>query len=98
MTTRPVRHQRFVAYGDRCPAEHLFITINRVAKDGTWADITVQTWALQWTKRQKLDERGYPPDSEPYDWDWKDLFVQERDHLDVDIAGWDFLSSLRDGT
>lgn len=69
--------ERFVAYADRRPAERLFITVNRVAKDGSWADISVQTWAVMWTKRQPLPM----PFAERRDWNWKDLNEQEVDHM-----------------
>ena len=74
------RDDLFVAYADRRPSERLFITVNRVAKDGSWADITVQTWAVMWKKRQKL-RNGIPPDSVRKWWDQDDLDEQEADHV-----------------
>lgn len=70
-----------VAYLDHRPSERLFITITRLGKDGTWADIKVCTWAVMWTKRQKLDGRGLPPSADFYAWTLVDLLEQEEDHM-----------------
>lgn len=71
---------RFVAFPGRRPAERLFLQVTRVAKDRTWADITVQTWAVQWRKRQDLQD-GIPPMSVPYNWTRYDLDLQQEDHM-----------------
>lgn len=78
---RPLRGERFVAYADHRPAERLFIEITRAAADGSWADIKVCTWAVMWTKRQTLDERGMPPHSTPCRWTDADLVEQQTDHM-----------------
>ena len=75
------RGDRLVAYPDQRPAHRLFIEVTRVAKDGTWADIRVCTWAVMWTKRQTLDEHGLPPESRDGAWDQRDLDEQEIDHM-----------------
>lgn len=72
---------RLVAYSDHRLAQRLFITVTRVAIDRRWADIVVQTWAVQWKKRQILDDRGLPPAAEMYDWTQVDLNEQEIDHM-----------------
>jgi hypothetical protein len=74
------RGDRFVAYGDWRPSSRLYIEVTRVAKDGTWADIRVQTWAVMWTKRQPLTG-GHLPETEPFDWTALDLAKQEVDHM-----------------
>lgn len=81
MTTTVTKGDRFVAYADQRPARRLYIEVTRVAKDGTWADIKVCTWAVGWTKRQTLDHRGLPPASDLYEWDALDLAKQEVDHM-----------------
>jgi hypothetical protein len=70
------RGDRLVAYPDAPLRQRLFIEVTRVARDGSWADISVQTWAVMWKKRQPLDERGMPPTTEFYDWTDRDLFDQ----------------------
>lgn len=71
---------RFVGYPDERPARRLYIEVTRVAKDGTWADIRVQTWAVMWTKRQPLTD-GRLPACRDGQWDVRDLAVQEVDHM-----------------
>jgi hypothetical protein len=75
------RGDRFVAFPNERPCRRLYIEVTRVARDRTWADIRVQTWAVMWTKRQKLSARGRPPMSEPYEWTTADLNAQETDHM-----------------
>lgn len=81
MKTRIKKGDLFVAYPDNRPCERLYITVTRVARDGTWADIHVQTWAVAWTKRQKLTDAGGLPDARDGEWDARDLLDQERDHM-----------------
>lgn len=46
------RGDRFRAYGDsRTPH---FIEVTRMARDGSWADIRVYTWAVTWAKRMPI--------------------------------------------
>lgn len=47
---------QLVAYRDHRPAERLFITVTRAAKDGSWVDIACHTWAVRWTKRMAPDK------------------------------------------
>ncbi len=75
------RGDRFIAYADRRPAERLFVEVTRVARDGTWADIRVCTWAVMWTKRQPVLLGGWPPESVPREWTMDDLDEQEADHM-----------------
>jgi hypothetical protein len=75
------RGDQLVAYGDRRPCERLYLTVTRVAKDGTWADIRVQTWAVMWTKRQQLAADGLPPASVLQPWGQSDMERQEVDHM-----------------
>ena len=74
------RGDRFVAYPNHRLAERLFIEVTRVARDGTWADISCQTWAVRWTKRQQL-HNGILPSSELYEWTALDFAKQEVDHM-----------------
>lgn len=37
---------------DPDPKRPLFIQVNRVARDGSWADVIVLNWAASWAKRQ----------------------------------------------
>lgn len=70
------RGDRFVVYATERPAKRLFGEVTRVAKDGSWADIRVCTWAVMWTKRQPLPFRF------PYlrrDWDQADIDENEQD-------------------
>ena len=76
------RGDRLVAFQDRPLREWLFIEVNRVAKDGTWADLSVLTWAVMWKKRQKLDERGLPPQAEMFEWDDSHLDRQMAAHTE----------------
>jgi hypothetical protein len=68
--------------GDRFVQQHpeawwpLFIKVTRVAKDGSWVDIRVFTWAASWAKRvpdqgqllktdPHLTRRNWTPDEIP---------------------------------
>lgn len=73
------RGDRFVAFPAVMPADRLFVTVTRVAKDGAWADIRVQNWACMWTKRQPLKAGGLPAPIERRDWTDRDLFEQMAD-------------------
>lgn len=68
----------FVAYADKRPANQVFIEVTRVAKDGTWADIIAQTWAVQWRKRQPLRD-GTLPYAEKRYWSYPDIRLQQTD-------------------
>ena len=76
MSAEIKRGDTFVAFSDRRLADRLFITVNRVAKDGSWADISCQTWAVCWTKRQPLPLEF----TEPYEFTAADMEAQEADH------------------
>lgn len=76
-TGLPLPGDRFVAYPDERPCRRVFVTVTRVAVDGSWADIVCQTWAVQWRKRQTLPL----PSCERKDWNGRDLDEQEADHL-----------------
>jgi hypothetical protein len=78
MSTLVKKGDRLVVYADRRPAERLFIEVTRVATDGTWADIRVCTWAVMWTKRQKLHD-GLPPAAVHQHWDALELDEQQSD-------------------
>lgn len=78
--TALAKGMRFVAYPDLRPASRFYIEVTRVAKDGTWADIRVQTWAVMWTKRQPTNDSELPA-SRPYEWTVHDLAKQEVDHM-----------------
>jgi hypothetical protein len=69
------RGDRFVAYPDCPPRQRLFGEVTRVAKDGSWADIKVCTWAVTWTKRQVLPL----PESEMREWGPEDISEQGSD-------------------
>ncbi len=71
---------RFVAFGDRRPAHRVYIEVQRVAKDGSWADIFACTWAVGWPKRQQLRD-GALPYAAPCDWTDAHLKEQEADHM-----------------
>lgn len=71
------RGDRFVAYPDAPPRQRLFGEVTRVARDGSWADVRVCTWAVMWTKRQPLPL----PASEMRDW--------TQDDLDKGMADWE---------
>jgi hypothetical protein len=75
-----VRGDRFVwtPSAKHRPRDLLFLEVRRVAKDGTWADIAVCTWAVMWTKRQQLP---LPEGTSRYDWSTADLAAQEADHV-----------------
>lgn len=70
----------WVAYADHRPASRVFITVTRVAKDKIWADIRCLTWAVEWTKRQKLTDGGLPS-AVKMNWGPDDLEQQEADHM-----------------
>lgn len=78
-TARIQRGDQFVAYADHRPAERLYGEVTRVAKDGSWADIKVCTWAVMWTKRQPLHEGEMPIGTTWTTWGAIDLRDQERD-------------------
>lgn len=71
------RGDKFVVGREDRLANRLFITVNGVAKDGSWADIFCQTWAVGWTKRQPLPLES----AEPYAFTLYDLEQQEVDHM-----------------
>jgi hypothetical protein len=72
------RGDLFVAYPDERLSARCLIRVTRVAKDGSWADITVSTWAVQWSKRQPLPFK-FPHAT------WADAHFtfeeQEEDHM-----------------
>ena len=88
MSTNLVKGDRLAAYRDCPPRQRLYLEVTRVAKDGSWADIRVCNCYVMWTKRQKLDARGLPPDSEMYYWDASDLDRQDYE--------WDRYPSVTD--
>lgn len=51
LRSKVYKGQLRIVYPDRRPAERLYLTVSRVAKDGTWADLQVRAWAVLWTKR-----------------------------------------------
>jgi hypothetical protein len=71
----------FIGHPERPLAERHMIEVRRVAKDGSWADIKVQTWACMWTKRQPLVEGAFAFPSEPWDWSYLFFADQEADHM-----------------
>ena len=77
-----IKGDRYVAYPMRPPRQRLFVEVTRVAKDGTWADITVRTWAVMWSKRQKLFNAEFSPTAEtrPDDWTQGDIDRQFADY------------------
>lgn len=78
-TTQTVKKgDRFVAYPAHRPAERVFITINRVARDQSWVDCTCCTWAVLWTKR--IPTFNLLAISERRHWDQIDLNDQQIDH------------------
>lgn len=72
------RGVRLVAYADRRPSERIYITVSRVARDGTWADVKCHTWAVQWGKRMSAD--ALLSTCKRQDWNDHDLVVQMHDH------------------
>lgn len=75
-----VKGARFRAFGNLRPANQLFIEVQRVAKDQSWADVFVCNWATGWRKRQPLVD-GALSYAEPYDW--------AQDDLDAQMADWE---------
>ena len=65
----------FVTNPDDRLAHRHQITVNRVAKDGSWADIAVRSWAVMWTKRQPL------PFKFPFETGYLDFEAQQIDHM-----------------
>lgn len=53
----------------------VYLLVNRVARDGSWADIRCVTWSASWKKRQPLP---LPEGTERYMWTQADL---DRDAL-----------------
>lgn len=72
------RGDLFVAYPGHRFADRLFVEVTRTAKDGSWADIKVCTWAVMWTKRQPTP-KGTLPDCVRREWNMADLAHQEAD-------------------
>lgn len=62
------RGDQFVAYPDA--KQPVFILVNRVAWNGSWADIRCLTWALSWSKRQPLP---MPDAAVPQPWTLADV-------------------------
>lgn len=79
----PKRGEKYVAYDTWRPSCRVFITVTRVAKDGSWADCQMQTWATGWTKRMPLFDGQFSDQADltRRDWDWHDLNEQEIDHI-----------------
>lgn len=71
--------QRWRAYPNDRPARQVYISVTRVARDGTWADLVCCTWAALWHKRQPLRLGHLPFPAEPFDWAMSDLSAQEMD-------------------
>jgi hypothetical protein len=71
--------QLWRAYFRDRPARQVFVKVQRVARDGSWADIIAFTWAVMWRKRQPLKRGRFPFPAERFDWDMSDLAAQEMD-------------------
>ena len=78
--SEPRAGDRFIAYPHMRPASRVFISVTRVAKDKSWADIKCQTWAVGWSKRQKIKDGGLPAAIVKW-WDQIDLDEQQVDHM-----------------
>ena len=80
MSATPLaKGQRFRGYPASPPAHRVFIEVLRVARDRSWADIFVCTWAVAWRKRQPLRRGRLPFPAERLDWDRSDLAAQEME-------------------
>jgi hypothetical protein len=66
--------------GKRLAHQHL-ISVTRVARDESWADIQVRTWAVMWSKRQPLKDGKFAFDHEPYVPGRFSFRAQEDDHI-----------------
>ena len=78
MTIR--RGDLYVAYSGNRPAERLFVSVTRVARDGTWVDLFIRTWAVGWAKRVRYPFPEFPR-FVARAWDQRDLDEQETDHM-----------------
>ena len=76
-----LRGDQFVAYPDRRPAERHYIEVTRMARDGSWADIIVRTWAVEWRKRQPLAGGAFAFEHAAHVVTAADLAEQEADHM-----------------
>lgn len=69
--------EQYIAYPEAPLRQRLFITVTRVARDQSWADVVVQNWAVQWRKRQPLTD-GTMPFAVKREWGMADLEQQEQ--------------------
>ena len=68
----------FVANPDERLCHRHQIEVRRVAKDGSWVDIAVMSWAVMWTKRQPLKDGDF---AFPYETGVIDFDAQQDDHM-----------------
>lgn len=71
--------QRWMAYPGEPYPRRVFIEVQRVARDGSWADLFACTWAVAWRKRQPLKRGCLPFPAERFEWDRSDLSRQEME-------------------
>lgn len=75
------RGATFIGYPEERLARRHLITVKRVAKDGSWADIHVSTWAVAWNKRQPLFDGDFRFPHETFGGSVADWYVaQQADH------------------
>lgn len=56
----------FIAYPDARLAHRHLVSVTRVARDASWADIQVRYWAGMWPKRQPLVDGAFAFPHKPY--------------------------------
>ena len=80
---RPRKGQLLVAYHDWRPSARVFVEVVRVAKDGSWADCRMFTWACSWSKRMPLFDGQFSDQADLTlrDWGPADLAEQEADNV-----------------
>jgi hypothetical protein len=75
------RGDAFVTNPDKRLAHQHVISVMRVARDESWADIRVCNWAVMWTKRQPLRDGTFAFPHAPCAFEDFAFNAQERDHM-----------------
>lgn len=80
------RGNLFIWKPNNRPAERSYVRITRVARDSSWADIHVEQWDTNWSKRIQLVDGELPGEWEARFWNHKDLWEQKEDAVEVIVS------------
>jgi len=80
------RGDTFISYPQERLARRHLVIVTRVAKDHSWADIAVTTWAVAWSKRQPLVAGEFAFPYETFGGDSGAWYAAQMDDHDAMLA------------